>query len=53
MHTLFLIKPGEIELKLGNKREFARRLKEQITKRLKGIPFTLEEYPGRFFLTVE
>jgi len=53
MHTLFLIKPGEIELKLGNKREFTRRLREQIAKRLKGIPFALEEYPGRFFLTVE
>ncbi|HOI98748.1 MAG TPA: tRNA uracil 4-sulfurtransferase ThiI [Rectinema sp.] len=53
MHDLFLIKPGEIELKLGNRREFTRRLKEQITKRLKGIPFIFEEYPGRFFLTVE
>lgn len=53
MRTLFLIKPGEIELKLGNKREFVHRLKEQIQKRLHGIHFDLEEYPGRFFLSVE
>jgi len=53
MRTFFLIKPGEIELKLGNRREFVHRLKEQIQKRLHGIHFNLEEYPGRFFLSVE
>jgi len=53
MRTFFLIKPGEIELKLGNRREFVHRLKEQIQKRLHGIHFDLEEYPGRFFLSVE
>lgn len=44
MRTFFLIKPGEIELKLGNRREFVHRLKEQIQKRLHGIHFDLEEY---------
>lgn len=53
MRTFFLIKPGEIELKLGNRREFVHRLKEQIQKRLHGIHFELEEHPGRFFLSVE
>ncbi len=53
MRSFFLIKPGEIELKLGNKREFIQRLKEQIHLRLKGIQFELEEYPGRFFLSID
>jgi len=49
MRALFLIKPGEIELKRGNKREFTQRLKDQIHRRLRGLNFELEEYPGRFF----
>ncbi|MDH7483888.1 MAG: THUMP domain-containing protein, partial [Spirochaetales bacterium] len=53
MQRLLLIKPGEIELKLGNRREFVRRLKDQIHQRLGAIPYLLEEYPGRFFLTCE
>jgi len=53
MRSFFLIKPGEIELKIGNKREFIQRLKEQIHLRLKGIQFELEEYPGRFFLSID
>ncbi len=53
MQSFFLIKPGEIELKLGNKREFIHHLKEQIRFRLKGIHFDLEEYPGRFFLSID
>ncbi|MEN6491176.1 MAG: tRNA uracil 4-sulfurtransferase ThiI [Rectinema sp.] len=53
MRTFFLIKPGEIELKLGNRREFIQRLKDQIRRRLKGLHFELEEYPGRFFLNIE
>mgnify|MGYP000044182942 CR=1 FL=1 len=52
MRMLYLIKPGEIELKLGNRREFIRRLKGHIHQRLAGIPHELEEYPGRFFLHV-
>lgn len=52
MRMLYLIKPGEIELKLGNRREFIRRLKSHIHQRLSGIPHELEEYPGRFFLYV-
>lgn len=53
MQRLLLIKPGEIELKLGNRREFVRRLKDQIHQRLGSIPHLLEEYPGRFFLKCE
>ncbi len=53
MRAFFLIKPGEIELKLGNRREFTQRLKDQIRRRLKGLHFELEEYPGRFFLSIE
>jgi len=53
MRAFFLIKPGEIELKLGNKREFTQRLKEEIHRRLKGFRFELEEYPGRFFLDID
>jgi len=52
MQTFFLIKPGEIELKLGNRQAFVHRLKEQIHNRLKGIHYEFEEYPGRFFLSV-
>jgi len=53
MRTFFLIKPGEIELKRGNKREFTQRLKDQIHRRLRGLHFELEEYPGRFFVSVD
>jgi len=53
MRTLFLIKPGEIELKRGNKHEFTQKLKDQIHRRLKGFNFELEEYPGRFFLSID
>jgi thiamine biosynthesis protein ThiI len=53
MRALFLIKPGEIELKRDNKREFTQRLKDQIHRRLKGFNFELEEYPGRFFLSID
>jgi len=53
MRTFFLIKPGEIELKRGNKREFTQRLKDQIHRRLRGLHFELEEYPATFFVSLD
>ncbi len=54
MDTFYLIKIGEILLKLGNRKEFEDRLLSQLRKRLAsaGIPHKLEMYPGRYFLTV-
>lgn len=52
MEAFFLIKVGEVTLKLGNRREFLGRLREQVNHRLAGIPHVLEEYPGRYFLRV-
>jgi thiamine biosynthesis protein ThiI len=52
MDALFLIKVGEILLKLGNRREFEERLKNQLKHRFAGIPHSTEMYPGRYFVTV-
>ncbi|MDA8410935.1 MAG: tRNA 4-thiouridine(8) synthase ThiI [Treponema sp.] len=51
--ALYLVKVGEILLKLGNRREFENRLKADIGKRLSGIPHKIEYQPGRFFVLVE
>ena len=51
--ALYLVKVGEILLKLGNRREFENRLKADIGKRLSGIPHKIEYQPGRFFVSVE
>ncbi|MFZ2635935.1 MAG: tRNA uracil 4-sulfurtransferase ThiI [Rectinemataceae bacterium] len=53
MEVFFLIKIGEVLLKLGNRKEFLRRFRDQINHRLSGVPHLLEEYPGRYFLTVD
>jgi tRNA(Ser,Leu) C12 N-acetylase TAN1 len=53
MEALYLVKIGEILLKLGNRREFEERLKTQIKRRLAGIPHRVEIYPGRFFVRVD
>lgn len=50
MSAIFLIKTGEVLLKLGNQREFVHQLKSQIRNRLGNISHKIEEYPGRFFL---
>lgn len=51
--ALYLIKIGEIHLKLGNRKEFEDRLKNQIKRRLKDIPHKVETSPGRFFVAVD
>jgi thiamine biosynthesis protein ThiI len=50
MEAFYLIKIGEVLLKLGNQKEFIRRLRQQLNLRLRGIDFEMEIYPGRFFL---
>ncbi|MFZ4615994.1 MAG: tRNA uracil 4-sulfurtransferase ThiI [Rectinemataceae bacterium] len=50
---LYLIKVGEILLKLGNRREFENRLRAGLKDRLAGIRHRIEYQPGRFFLVVE
>jgi tRNA uracil 4-sulfurtransferase len=54
VEAFFLIKIGEILLKLGNRREFEDRLRSQLHKRLSeaGMPHEIEMYPGRYFLSV-
>ncbi|HUX39554.1 MAG TPA: tRNA uracil 4-sulfurtransferase ThiI [Rectinemataceae bacterium] len=51
--ALYLVKVGEILLKLGNRREFENRLKADIGKRLSGIPHKIEYQPGRYFVSVD
>jgi tRNA uracil 4-sulfurtransferase len=54
MDAFYLIKIGEILLKLGNRKEFEDRLRSQLNERLRkaGIPHKIEMYPGRYFVTV-
>ena len=51
--ALYLVKVGEILLKMGNRREFENRLKADIGKRLSSLPHKIEYQPGRFFVLVE
>jgi len=51
LECFFLIKPGEILLKLGNQDEFIRRLVGQIRVRMAPEPCEIYENPGRFFLS--
>lgn len=53
MEAFYLLKLGEINLKLGNKEEFESRLRGQLERKLKGIPHSIECYPGRYFLAVD
>jgi tRNA uracil 4-sulfurtransferase len=54
MEALYLIKIGEILLKLGNRKEFEDRLRTQIHRRFEaaGIRHKVEMYPGRYFITL-
>jgi len=54
MEAFYLIKIGEILLKLGNRKEFEDRLKAQLHKRFgsAGLTHKIEMYPGRYFVTV-
>lgn len=51
MDTIYLIRPGELELKTGNRREFESRLRRDIERRLRGSA-RVDIRPGRFFLHV-
>ncbi|MDP3180096.1 MAG: tRNA uracil 4-sulfurtransferase ThiI [Spirochaetaceae bacterium] len=54
MEAFYLVKIGEILLKLGNRKEFEDRLMSQIKRRfsLAGVPHKVEMYPGRYFVSV-
>jgi thiamine biosynthesis protein ThiI len=54
MDAFYLIKIGEILLKLGNRKEFENRLRSQLNERFRkaGITHKIEMYPGRYFVTV-
>lgn len=51
MNATYLIKPGEMELKGGNLREFESRLRRDIERRMHGY-VKVDIHPGRFFLHV-
>jgi thiamine biosynthesis protein ThiI len=50
MEAFYLVKIGEILLKLGNRKEFEERLKSQIKRRfsLAGVSHKVEVFPGRY-----
>jgi thiamine biosynthesis protein ThiI len=50
MDIVYLVKVGEILLKLGNRREFEERLKAELRRRLEGRAARVEYSPGRFFV---
>lgn len=50
--ALYLVKVGEILLKLGNRREFENRLKADLRRRLAHMAHKVEFQPGRFFVSV-
>ncbi len=52
MDAFYLVKIGEILLKLGNRKEFEDRLRSQLNRRLEGLPHKVELYPGRYFVSV-
>lgn len=52
MDAFYLVKIGEILLKLGNRKEFEDRLRSQLNRRLSSIPHKVEVYPGRYFVSV-
>jgi tRNA uracil 4-sulfurtransferase len=54
MDVLYLVKIGEILLKLGNRKEFENRLRAQLGRRLAavGIERRVEVFPGRYFVIV-
>ncbi len=52
MDAFYLVKIGEILLKLGNRKEFEDRLRSQLNRRLAFMPHKVEAYPGRYFVSV-
>ena len=53
MDVFYLIKLGEIILKIGNRDEFEQRLCRQLEGKLAGKIIRFERFPGRYFLTVD
>jgi len=53
LDTLYLIKIGEIRLKEGNRGEFERFLRQDLTRRLTTIEHRLSSREGRFYLKVD
>jgi len=53
LDTLYLIKIGEIRLKEGNRGEFERFLRQDLTRRLATIEHRLSSREGRFYLKVD
>ena len=52
MEAFYLVKIGEILLKLGNRQEFEDRLRSQLNHRLSFFPHKVERFPGRYFVSV-
>ena len=50
MEVVYLIKIGEILLKLGNRKEFEDRLKADLKRRLEGKATRVEYFPGRLYV---
>lgn len=50
MEIVFLVKLGEILLKLGNRKEFEDRLKFDLKRRLEGRATRVEFFPGRIYV---
>jgi len=50
MDTVYLVKIGEILLKLGNRKEFEARLKADLKRRLEGKAARIDYRPGRIFI---
>jgi thiamine biosynthesis protein ThiI len=50
MDSVYLVKIGEILLKLGNRKEFEARLKADLKRRLEGKVARIEYFPGRIFI---
>jgi len=50
--AFYLIKIGEILLKLGNRKEFEDRFRSQLKHRFAFMPHKIEDYPGRYFVSV-
>lgn len=50
MDTIYLVKIGEILLKIGNRVEFEERLRSGLKRRLEGRVLKIDYKPGRFFI---
>ncbi|MBL8966256.1 MAG: tRNA 4-thiouridine(8) synthase ThiI, partial [Spirochaetaceae bacterium] len=53
MEALYLVKIGEIILKLGNRKEFEDRLKNDLKRRLEGVAGRIDYNHGRIFIEVD